>query len=522
MATSSFIRVGTFKSSLREVAGCLLRSRETQANRAKQRTQKIQCLRKENARVEKELQRLQQELAKSKREIARLKTENTKLCNDSINLPDDPSLHHHSYGPKIISLCVNLACEIGLRPASTALQTIFDWLNVEAKVPNWTTIRTWLCRAGVAAIEEPIEPADDWIWMADHSNQIGPEKVLLILGIRASKLPEPGQAIRHKDMRTLAVIPGVQWKREDMAREYTALANRIGAPMALVVDGAVELREGIEPLQTQGKKVVVLLDFKHHAANVLRKVIGQEERFAEFLSQLGRTRSAIQQTELAHFTPPAQKPKARFMNLASTLCWAEMTLWQLGHPHSNGRREIKAQRMNEKLGWLREFRADTKRWNNCQAVVSRAVTFINEQGLSVGSADQLEKTIANLAKDETSRKVANQLVAFVRDSESQLASLKSRSGNPPRLPMSTEILESTFGLYKRLERQHSKSGFTSLLPSIGVLLKRSTPEQITRAFAQIFTKQMRKWIADNLGSTLASKRNAAYKEHTKATIHLQT
>ncbi len=29
--------------------------------------------------------------------------------------------------------------------------------------------------------------------------------------------------------------------------------------------------------------------------------------------------------------------------------------------------------------------------------------------------------------------------------------------------MSTEILESSFSLYKQLEKQHSKSGFTSLL-----------------------------------------------------------
>jgi hypothetical protein len=37
--------------------------------------------------------------------------------------------------------------------------------------------------------------------------------------------------------------------------------------------------------------------------------------------------------------------------------------------------------------------------------------------------------------------------------------------------MSTEILESTFALYKQLERQHSKGGFTSLLAGFGALLK---------------------------------------------------
>ena len=326
MSESSYIQAQVFKSPLAIIAGFLLRSRDTQAKRAKERTEEIQQLRLTVTRLHRGQLQTEQELAQTKLRIEKLQVENASLRNQPPSLPDDPRLPHHSYGPKMISLCVNLARAIGLRPAETALQIVFDWLDVITKVPDWTTIRTWLCRVGVAAVEEPIEPADDWIWMADHSNQIGPEKALVILGIRASQLPEPGQAIRHEDMRVLAVIPGVQWKREDVAREYTALAERIGAPMALLVDGAVELREGAEALEKQRKNIFVLNDFKHYAANVLKRVVGKDERFEKFLSSIGRTRSAIQQTELAHLTPPAQKPKARFMNLGATLLWATMVL----------------------------------------------------------------------------------------------------------------------------------------------------------------------------------------------------
>jgi hypothetical protein len=74
-------------------------------------------------------------------------------------------------------------------------------------VPDYTTIRTWMVRLGIDALEEPLERADDWIWMLDHSNQIGHEKVLCVLGIRASKWPPPGTALRHEDMRALALRP---------------------------------------------------------------------------------------------------------------------------------------------------------------------------------------------------------------------------------------------------------------------------------------------------------------------------
>jgi hypothetical protein len=76
-------------------------------------------------------------------------------------------------------------------------------------------------------------------------------------------------------------------------------------------------------------------------------LIGKDERFKEYLSQLGRTRSTVQQTELSHFTSPPQKPKARFMNLGPVLRWGQMVSYHLSHAHSQSRQGIAAERMNE-------------------------------------------------------------------------------------------------------------------------------------------------------------------------------
>jgi hypothetical protein len=416
----------------------------------------------------------------------------------------------------MISLCVNLASTIGLRAAESALRIVFEAFGIQEKIPDWTSIRTWLCRFGVAMLEEPVERADDWVWMADHSNQIGAEKVLVILGIRASQMPERGHPLRHEDVRALAVIPGTQWKREDVARAYESLAQRIGEPMVLLTDGAVELRESAAVLEKAGKSVIQLRDFKHYAANILKRIIGKDKRFEEFLHQIGRTRSAIQQTELSHFTPPPQKPKARFMNLATLLRWAEMVLWQLSHPHSDGRQNITADRMNEKLGWLRNFREDVDRWSRCQAVVSASLTFINEQGLYVGAAEDLKALLTELKVSrsvscQASQQVIDELLTFTADSEKQLEA-------EMRVPQSTEILESTFGLYKALEKQHNKGGFTGLLSALPGLLRRSTPSLIRESFARVTVKRMRQWIKETLGPTLSAKRQTAYCEYTIATF----
>jgi hypothetical protein len=272
----------------------------------------------------------------------------------------------------------------------------------------------------------------------------------------------------------------------------------------------VELRDGAQCLQKQRPDTIVLQDFKHKAATFLKAMMGGDPRFAEFNTHLGKTRSAIQQTELAHLTPPSQKPKARFMNLAATIEWAAAVLWLLDHPEAKARNSLAPERLEEKLGWLRSFAAELAKWRECQQVVNAGVTFINEQGLFRGAGAQLRAAMgANLAY-AASQQLAQRLVDFVTAAEGKL-----KEGE--RLPMSTEILESAFALYKQLERQHSKGGFTSLLAGFGALLKPATDESIRHAFSTVSVKDVRRWTRENLGVTLTSKRLATYKEFRSAT-----
>ena len=468
-------------------------------------------LKRENAKLQdrvRELEALAQRernANRQRREEARRVESESRSRVESPRLPDDPPLAAHRHGPKMMSLCVNVARRVGLRATEAVLRIVFEWLGIPAAVPHWTTIRTWMQRLGVAAMEEPLERADDWVWLADHSNQIGPEKVLVVLGVRASQLPPPGTPLRHEDVRVLAVQPGTTWKTENVAAVYESLAQRHGAPRAVLSDGAAELRDGAEVLKKSRPDAIVLGDFKHRAANVLKSIVGGDPRFAEFQTHVGRTRSATQQTELAHLVPPAMRPKARFMNLAATLHWATTMLWLLETPDAKGRASITAERLEDKLGWLRPFAADIARWMACQRVVSTGVTFVNEQGLSRGAADRFRELVADSSSHAASCDVAAQLTTFLREAESLLA-------EGERLPLSTEIVESSFALYKQLERQHSKSGFTSLIATFASLLRPATPATIRSALERVKVKDVRQWLQKNLAETLTAKRLTTYRE----------
>lgn len=365
-------------------------------------------------------------------------------------------------------------------------------------------------RWGVDALTEAVEKADDWVWLADHSNQIGKDKVLLVLGIRASQLPPPGTPLRHEDLRVLTLRIGPSWKREDMTQVYKELIERFGAPRAILSDGAVELQDGAKALQTQHEDLLVLRDFKHLAANQLKSLFGQDSRFQDFLAEMGRTRSAIQQTELAPLTPPSPKPKARFMNLKAVLRWAGVASWLVKTPEAEARQGLSPERVETKLGWLRDYAPDIPAWGECQNVLSCALTFLNEQGVFRGAAAKLRGLLNPLAASDRSQQFVEKLIPLVEQAEVQL-----KAGE--RLPISTEILESRFGLFKQLEGQHAQGGFTSLLPALAVLGTRLTPERVRTAFGRTKTQAVKTWMKTNLGQTVTARRRSTYANHKRAT-----
>ena len=149
----------------------------------------------------------------------------------------------------MIALCVNLARKIGLRPAEHSLHVVFEWLGVKVEIPTYQTIRLWMQRIGLDRMENATKIAGG-VWLTDHTNQIGKEKVLVVLRVPDAHLPRRGVPLRHQDVEVLTVMPGEAWKREDVEKVYRETAERYGLPRAVASDGAVELRE---PAESSGK-----------------------------------------------------------------------------------------------------------------------------------------------------------------------------------------------------------------------------------------------------------------------------
>ena len=328
MVTSWYQKAKKFKSPTYVVAAFLLRSRETQVAINRRLQEEMAELNERLKQQARRKQRQQQEIDTLRQQVTDLQMQ-LQEAKQSVNLPEDPPIGTHGYGARMIELATNLARIIGFRGAARVLELFFEWLGIDRNTPTRTAIRNWLQRLGIAELQQPLGPNEDLVIMIDHSMQIGTEKVMVALGVNTSELPESGKALTHEHVRVLEVKPGSQWKTANMEQEYESLADRYGTPRAVLVDGAPELREGAKCLEERRDDTIVLRDFKHYAANVLKSLLGKDERFQEVGGKIGKTRSAIQQTELAHLTPPRPKQKARFMNLSSQIGWMTMIVWLL-------------------------------------------------------------------------------------------------------------------------------------------------------------------------------------------------
>jgi hypothetical protein len=386
------------------------------------------------------------------------------------------------------------------------MEVINEVLGLALDVPHWTTGRLWLLRVGHATLMAAKPPADDWAWLIDHSVQIGEEKCLVILGIRLADLPPRGQCLAHEDMELIELMPAKSWTRQQVDAALESAAGKAGhVPRVIVDDHGVDLHGGVLLFQQRHPKTVEIYDAKHKAACLLKSRLEKNPRWQEFMTQLGQSRCAVQQTKLAFLTPPAPKPKARFMNLGRQLAWGRRVLAMLRRPSP----AAWAGQLKQKLGWIEGFADELLEWSQFQQVLEVAVSQINSQGIDRGAAKRLETQLGQLdALGDSAKELAAQMVSFVAE---QAAGVKAGE----RFPGSTEVLESCFGKFKQLEKQQSRGGFTQLVLGFGALVARLVPQSLREALQASNTADVREWAAQHLGLTVFAQRKLAYAGATE-------
>jgi hypothetical protein len=398
-----------------------------------------------------------------------------------------------------------LEARAGQRCLAAVLELVAPWLPGGRETPCANTGRMWLLRLGLYELTRPKVKADDWVLIFDHTVQLGGMKALVIVGIRLSQWEKQRGPLQHEDLAVFDVMPMRHSSGAAVEARLEVVAEQIGKPRAIVGDGGSDLKCGVAGFQKNHQGVARLYDIKHKMALLLQQQLEKDPRWTKFITCVNQTRSWVQLTDLAFLTPPDLKAKSRYLNLPPLAEWGRNTLKFLDHPHDLPGKPVDRKALENKLGWLGEYREALYHWSVLLTIAETAEHYVRYEGYHTAAADQLRERLDGLGINVAAQAMETATLEFVAEQSAQ-----ARPGE--RLIGSSEVLESLIGKYKDLQGKHSRGGMTPQVLAFGALVMQKTTETIRRGLAAIRTCDVLQWCKEHLGLSVQGQRSYAYRE----------
>lgn len=356
--------------------------------------------------------------------------------------------------------------------------------------PCATTVRAWVLRRGYAHLTRPLSHDHRWAWLIDHTLQIGSTKLLVIVGVPLDGVPFGVRPLQLADLHLVAMVPMEDSNRERVDQELEKAVGRTGVPRQIVADGAADVQKGIEQFRERHPQTASVPDAAHHAANLLKRYWENDPRWQAFTRRMNETAAAIRQTSSAYLLAPKLRNKARYMSVGAFVRFGRILLRKLAEREPNAE-------VIRHYGWVLEYAEALSAWSQQHELVRVMLRHVRVEGLFTRGEAVLGEEWERLNVSDNAVTVAlrNRLRAYV-----------SRYGRGlpvgERLIGSTEILESAFGVQKRLSRDQAESGLTVLSVGLGAMLGEATPEQMRSDVDRVPEKAVDNWAKRTFGNTV--------------------
>jgi len=265
--------------------------------------------------------------------------------------------HHDPLGVVAGSLAFVLHAGTPLRRVAAVLAMSWSWAGVDAATASYYSVRLWLLRLGLYQLNRPKEHADDWMGIVDHTLQIGDRKCLIDL-----------QPVTESNGRIVY-------------RQLQAATAKTGVPRAIVSDNGPDLHSGIERFRRKHRGTIWSYDIKHKTACLLKHALQRDASWRPFVEQVHRFKQKVSFTALAGLAPPQQRSKARYMNVDVLTNWAAKHLKLLDLRKAIRRAGLKPREVETKLGWLRKFAPQIRRWEEMLSVSEAAEHYVRHEGI---------------------------------------------------------------------------------------------------------------------------------------------
>lgn len=382
---------------------------------------------------------------------------------------------------------------LSFRGCAAAL-AVFSAVGDDARplpaTPCATTVRSWVLRLGYAHLTRPLSHDHRWAWLIDHTLQIGATKLFVIVGVPLDRVPFGVRALRLADLHLVAMVPMEVSKQERVLQELEKAVARTGVPRQIVADGAAELQQGIACFQERHPRTASVPDAAHHAANLLKFYRENDPDWLSFTRRMNETATAIRQTGAAYLLAPKLRNKARYMSVGTLVRFGRIVLRKLQEAEPSAE-------VVRRYGWMRPYADAVSAWWQQHELVRVMLNQVRVEGLFKRGEAVLDEEWASPATSDDAVTVAlrHRLRAYVGRYGRELPVGQ-------RLIGSTEVLESAFGVQKRLARDQAGSGLTMSSVGLGAMLGEATPERGRADVDRVTGKAVENWAMRTFGKTV--------------------
>jgi len=293
-------------------------------------------------------------------------------------------------------------------------------------------------------------------------------------------------------------VPVTKSTGDVVFQQMEAATAKTGVPRAIVSDDGRDLHCGIGLFRQAHPATAWMYDVAHKAACLLKHELEHDASWQEFTGEVNRFKQRVSVTPLACLMPPQQRGKARWMNVDVLMDWAEKKLRLLDRPEVAAQAGLDAAAVEEKLGWLRAYASDVRRWRAMLDVLAAVEHYVRHEGIHRQAAEELA-TLLPETESQPAAKLRAQLLEFIREKAQQV-----REGE--RLPGSSEVLESIIGKFKTVAGERGQHGLTGIALSIGALVGHVTIDTVEAALAEVSNQDVWDWCQSHLGPTVQSLR----------------
>jgi hypothetical protein len=411
----------------------------------------------------------------------------------------------------------HLDAHVSLRGIGVVLLSLLDLLRLllgwrPLRLPCPQTVRTWLLRVGLFLLRRALPKRSDWVWILDHTIRIGQHKCLLILGVSLQRLRNLPGALEHRDVVVLDLQVTTSCTGESVAERFAAVAERVGVPQQIVCDHGADLAKGVRLFQADHPEVIDTSDVTHQLACLVKRVLGPDARWAEFLRRCTACLFALQQSAGAFLLPATARSRSRYLNVGPPIAWAQRMVMLLESPDlteiavllKKDEGQTRAF-LEEKVGWVREFREDVAHYDRLLEVVQSTQQEVKTRGLGAATAERVWEQLPATVFDDP------RLAGFLTGVRSYL---EEQGGKVPKGECwlgTSDVIESLFGKYKWLGEKAPYAEVGANVLTLPVMTVDLTSELIREALSTVSVKDVREWVATHIGRSTLSKVKAANK-----------